>query len=151
MHEEDGEIGLWVESPSGEIWKAFGDGRLLGADTTGKATSSNMDQCRKALEQSVHEVRNAFHTGNDIHPADFAAWQHAPVLEKISQDPKNHTPLLKVENGKIFKRAKGADSGDFDEVNSIDDWLVFYTENFSRVEGQVRLIVQKVRESFGIK
>lgn len=59
MHEEDGELGLWVESPSGMKWKAYGDSRLPGRDDTGKATSTNLEQCRKALHQSVQEVHDA--------------------------------------------------------------------------------------------
>jgi hypothetical protein len=66
MHEEDGDLGLWVQSPTGEKWKAFGDGRLPGKDGTGKSTSTNIDQCRKALRQSIQEVHGAFRTKHAI-------------------------------------------------------------------------------------
>ena len=75
MHDEDGELGLWVESPSGEKWKAFGDGRLPGRDDTQKATSTTLHQCRKALQQSVKEVHDAYASKQVIQQPEFAVWQ----------------------------------------------------------------------------
>ena len=149
MHEEDGDLGLWVESPSGEKWKAFGDGRLPGQEGTGKSTSTNIDQCRKALRQSIQEVHDAFRTKHAIQPSEFAAWQHAPVLGSVSRHPENHAPLLKVEGGKIYKRIDGPMSKQYGEISNIFQWMAFYGEHFSRVEGQVKLLVQRALKTLG--
>lgn len=143
MHEEDGELGLWVESPSGEKWKAFGDGRLPGKDTTNGATTSNLDQCRKALQASINEVHDTHSSGQIIQTSQFTAWQHAPIIERISPNPDNHSPLVKVEGGKLFRRVNGPKSQKYEETSEFTAWLAFYQENFSRVEAQVRLMVQK--------
>jgi hypothetical protein len=94
MHGKDEEIGLWVESPSGNRWKAFGDSRLPGKDLTHKATSTNLDRCYRALQQSVQEVHDAYSSKRVIPPSQFAAWQHAPVIEKISSNTNNLNPLV---------------------------------------------------------
>ena len=143
MHNEDGELGLWVESASGERWKAFGDGRLPGRASSSKATSTNLEQCRKAVQQSIAEVRDAFHNKKVIPPSEFAAWHHAPMLEKVSADPENHSPLLKVQKGELWMRVGGKSSKDYKAIDSITAWVTFWTDNFSQVEDQVRLIVEK--------
>lgn len=142
MHEEDGELGLWVESPSGKKWKAFGDGRLPGNDTSNKATSTSLEQCRKALRQSVKEVHDAHSSKQVIPPAQFTAWQHAPINDKISPDPENHNPLVKVEGGKILARIGGLKSEKYEAMSGLT-WLSFYQANFSRVENQVVLMIEK--------
>lgn len=111
MHEEDGAIGLWVESPSGEKWKAFGDGRLPGKDA--ESTTTNFEQCRRALQQSVKEVHDAYVSKQVIPETQFAAWQHAPITEKISSHPGNHKPLIKVEGDKIYRRTGGEKSSSY--------------------------------------
>jgi hypothetical protein len=143
MHEEDGDLGLWVESPTSEKWKAFVDGRLPGKDGTSKSTSTNIDQCCKALRQSIQEEHDAFRTKHAIQPSGFAAWQHAPVLGNVSRHPDNHAPLLKVESGRIYKRIDGPTSRGYGEISNIFQWMAFYGEHFSRVEGQVKLLVQR--------
>jgi hypothetical protein len=146
MHEEDGEIGLWVESPSGEKWKCFGDGRLPGKDVSAMSTSTNIAQCRKALQQSVQEVNDAYKSKQVIQQSQFTAWQHTPIMEKISSDPGNHLPLVKVDDTgkKILRRVNGPTSKDYKETSGLQEWLNFYLENFSRVENQVVLVVEKV-------
>jgi hypothetical protein len=144
MHEEDGELGLWVESPSGEKWKCFGDGRLPGKDVSAMSTSTNIAQCRKALQQSVQEVQDAYKSKQVIQQSQFTAWQHAPIIDKISSDPRNHLPLVKVEKNKISRRINGPTSKDYKETSGLQEWLNFYLENFSRVEDQVVLVVEKV-------
>lgn len=143
MHNEDGELGLWVESASGERWKAFGDGRLPGRASSSKATSTNLEQCRKAIQQSIAEVQEAFHSKKVIAPSNFAAWHHAPMLDKVSTDAENHRPLLKVQKGELWMRVGGASSEEYKAINSINEWATFWTDNFSQVEGQVRLIAEK--------
>ncbi|KAF5667071.1 hypothetical protein FHETE_5774 [Fusarium heterosporum] len=112
MHNEDGQLGLWVESASGERWKAFGDGRLPGRATSSKATSTNLVQCRKAVQQSITEVQDAFHSKKVIPPSEFAAWHHAPMLDRVSTDTENHSPLLKVQKGELWMRVGGTSSQD---------------------------------------
>ncbi|KAJ4310916.1 hypothetical protein N0V84_010720 [Fusarium piperis] len=143
MHNEDGELGLWLESPSGERWKAFGDGRMPGKEISFKATSTNLDQCLKAVQQSIAEVHDAFHNKKIIQPSDFAAWRHAPILDKVSVNPENHGPLLKVENGNILARVNGVSSQKYEVIDGIGKWINFWVSNFSQVEDQVRLMVKK--------
>jgi hypothetical protein len=144
MHNEDGEIGVWVESPSGEKWKAFGDGRLPGKDTTGKGTSTTLDQCRKALRQSVQEIHDAYTSKKPLQQDQSAVWQHAPILDKISSDPDNHRPLVKVQEGKIYVRVNGLKSEKYEEVDDLWQWAMFYMSNIVYLEGQAKLLLQKV-------
>jgi len=144
MHEEDGAIGVWVESPSGEKWKAFGDGRLPGKDTTGKATSTTLDQCRKALQQSVQEIHDAYSSKQPLQQDQSAAWQHAPILDKISSDPDNHRPLIKVEAGKIYMRVNGLKSEKYEEIDGPMQWAMFYMNNKVYIEDQVSLVLDKI-------
>jgi hypothetical protein len=143
MHNEDGERGLCLESPSGEKWKAFGDGRLPGKDSSSKSTSTNLLQCRKAVQQSIAEVHNAFKNKKIIEPSEFAAWRHAPILDKVSGHPENHGPLLKVEDAKLWMRVKGVSPDKYEAIDDMQKWIVFWTDNFSQVEDQVRLMVKK--------
>ncbi|KAJ4246063.1 hypothetical protein NW762_013808 [Fusarium torreyae] len=143
MHNEDGELGLWLESPSGEKWKAFGDGRLPGKDTSSKATTTNLEQCRKAVQQSIAEVHDAFNNRKIIEPSDFDAWSHAPILDKVSDNPDNHGPLLKVQDGKLWARVKGVSSKNYEVIDNLEKWVTFWLDNFSQVEDQVRLMVKK--------
>ncbi len=149
MHEEDGIVGVWVESPSGEKWKAFGDGRLPGKDTTGKATSTTLDQCRKALQQSVQEIHDAYTSKQLPQQGQSAAWQHAPILGKISSDPDNHRPLLKCEAGNIYRRVNGLKSDKYEEVSGME-WGSFYIDNRIYVEDQGRLLLNKAGKLLGI-
>lgn len=143
MHEEDGELGLWVESPSGMKWKAYGDSRLPGRDDTGKATSTNLEQCREALHQSVQEVHDAHIKKQAILPSQFAAWEHAPIIAKISSNPENHKPLIKVEAGKVYRRINGSHSEEYEVTSGQADWIAFYWDNLSRVSGQIKLAIEK--------
>lgn len=147
MHEEDGAIGVWVESPSGEKWKAFGDGRLPGKDTTSKATSTTLDQCRKALKQSVQEIHDAYTSKQVPQQEQSTAWQHAPILDKISSDPDNHYPLIKVEGegeaAKVYMRVGGLKSKKYEEVDGLMQWGNFYMDNKIYIEDQVRMGLKK--------
>ncbi|EKJ68728.1 hypothetical protein FPSE_11096 [Fusarium pseudograminearum CS3096] len=125
MHNEDGELGLWLESRSGEKWKSFGDGRLPGKDNSSNATTTNLDQCLKAVKQLIKEVHNAFNNKKVIQPSVFLAWHHAPIIAKVSEHPQNHTP----------PHGPGRDLG---------EWVEFWTENFGQVENQVKLMISKV-------
>ncbi|KAI8623564.1 hypothetical protein F5Y19DRAFT_371826 [Xylariaceae sp. FL1651] len=148
MHEEDGELGLWVESPCGDKWKAYGDGRLNGIDTTDKATSTNISQCRKALQQSVKEVYDAYTSKQVIGPSQFAAWQHAPIMDKISLDKENHSPLVKIEGGKLFSRVYGPKTVMYEETSDYVSWISFYEKNHIRVEDQLNLLGKKILDYF---
>lgn len=141
MHEEDGILGVWVESPTGETWKAFGDGRLPGKDTTGKATSTTIAQCRKAMQQSVQEIKDAYTSRQAPKSGLSSAWQHAPILEKISSNPDNHHPLIKIEAGKIYTRLNGLKSEQYEEIVEAKQWMMFYMNNWTYVEDQVRTFV----------
>ncbi|KAK5952287.1 hypothetical protein OHC33_006760 [Knufia fluminis] len=143
MHEEDGELGLWVESPSGEKWKAFGDGRLPGKDVTNNATSTTLDQVRKALQESVKEVHEVYKSKQVIQQSQFKAWRHAPIIDRISTNTDNHNSLVKVEAGKIFRRVNGLKSETYEETSELGTWLTFYGENYSRVANQIALKVRK--------
>lgn len=137
MHEEDGMVGLWSQSPSGERWKSYGDGRL--PDHIPGATTTALGQCQKALAVSVKEVHDAYTSKQVVPEAQFGAWQHAPILETISTQPENHKPLLEIKGGNIYYRTGGIKSTKYDEIKSPLDWGKFYTDNFSLVEGQVLL------------
>ncbi|KAH7224367.1 uncharacterized protein BKA55DRAFT_527425 [Fusarium redolens] len=143
MHNEDGELGLWLESPSGEKWKAFGDGRLPGKVVSSEATSTNFDQCRKAVQQSIAEVHDAFKHRKVLQSSDFAAWHHAPIMDKVSIHPDNHNPLLKVQDGKLLTRVNGVSSNKYEVIDELTKWAAFWTDNFKQVEDQVRLMVMK--------
>lgn len=137
MHEEDGELGLWSQSPSGERWQSFGDGRL--PEHPAGATTTALKQCRKALEQSIREVYDAYKLKQIIPVVQFGAWQHAPILETISKQPENHKPLLEIQGNTISYRTGGPRSDSYKKIESQTDWIAFYTENFSRIDDQVRL------------
>jgi hypothetical protein len=143
MHNEDGELGLWLESPSGERWKAFGDGRLPGKVVSSEATSNNLDQCRKAVQQSIAEVHDAFNNKKAIESSNFRAWHHAPIMDKVSVHMNNHNPLLKVQDGKLLMRVNGVSSGKYEVLDELTKWGAFWTDNFKQVEDQVRLMVMK--------
>ncbi|KAH7467569.1 hypothetical protein FOMA001_g15787 [Fusarium oxysporum f. sp. matthiolae] len=143
MHNEDGELGLWLESPSGERWKAFGDGRLPGKVVSSEATSNNLDQCRKAVQQSIAEVHDAFNNKKAIKFSNFGAWHHAPIMDKVSVHMDNHNPLLKVQDGNLLMRVNGVSSGKYEVLDELTKWGAFWTDNFKQVEDQVRLMVMK--------
>lgn len=144
MHNEDGELGLWLESPSGEKWKSFGDGRLPGKDNSSNATTTNLDQCLKAVKQSIAEVHDAYNNKKVIQPSEFAAWHHAPIISKVSEHPQNHAPLLKVQEGKLMRRVGGVSSSNYKLTRDLGEWVEFWTENFAQVEDQVKLMISKV-------
>ncbi|CAF3473750.1 unnamed protein product [Fusarium graminearum] len=144
MHNEDGELGLWLESPSGEKWKSFGDGRLPGKDNSSNATTTNLDQCLKAVKQSIAEVHDAYNNKKVIQPSEFAAWHHAPIIAKVSEHPQNHAPLLKVQEGKLMRRVGGVSSSNYKLTRDLGEWVEFWTENFAQVEDQVKLMISKV-------
>lgn len=144
MHNEDGELGLWLESPSGEKWKSFGDGRLPGKDNSSNATTTNLDQCLKAVKQSIAEVHDAYNNKKVIQPSEFAAWHHAPIIAKVSEHPQNHAPLLKVQEGQLMRRVGGVSSSNYKLTRDLGEWVEFWTENFAQVEDQVKLMISKV-------
>lgn len=137
MHEADGKEGLWAQSPSGEKWKSYGDGRL--PDHTTDATTTALKQCQKALEVSIKEVHDAYTSKQAIPETQYGAWQHAPILETISTQPENHKPLLDIKDDTIYYRTGGIASTKYNEIKSVIDWGKFYVENFGLVEGQVLL------------
>ncbi|KAF4338996.1 hypothetical protein FBEOM_7083 [Fusarium beomiforme] len=116
MHNEDGELGLWLESPSGEKWKTLGDGRLPGRDSSSTLTKINLDKCRKAVKQSISEAHDAFKNKNGIQASEFAAWHHAPIMDKVFEHPENPNPLLRVEDGKLVARINGASSKKYEAI-----------------------------------
>ncbi|KAH7148075.1 hypothetical protein DER46DRAFT_672082 [Fusarium sp. MPI-SDFR-AT-0072] len=114
-----GELGLWLESPSGEKWKAFGDGRLPGKVFSSEATSTNLDHYRKAVQQSISKVRDAFNNKNAIQLSGFAAWHHAPIMDKVSMHKNSHDPLLKVQGSKLLMRVNGVFSGKYEVLDEL--------------------------------
>ena len=139
MHEEDGEEGLWAESPSGERWQSFGDGRLPDKSPSAASTSTALVQCQKALQQSVKEVHDAFSSKELIGEAQFGAWYHAPILQTISAQSENHKPLLDIKGNTIRYRSGGLQSTSYKTIEQQIDWIAFYRENYSRIDAQVRL------------
>ncbi|PTD05054.1 hypothetical protein FCULG_00000105 [Fusarium culmorum] len=133
-----------LESPSGEKWKSFGDGRLPGKDNSSNATTTNLDQYLKAVKQSIAEVHDAYNNKKVIQPSEFAAWHHALIIAKVSEHPHNHAPLLKVQEGKLMRRVGGVSSSNYKLTRDLGEWVEFWTENFAQVEDQVKLMISKV-------
>lgn len=130
---------MWCQSPSGERWRCFGDGRLPEKSIDATSTTSALIQCQKALEQSVKEVHDAYTSKQIIPEEQFGAWHHAPILKTISTLSENHQPLLIVQGNTIQYRTGGAKSTSYKTIEGQQDWIVFYKENYSRVDDQIRL------------
>jgi len=101
MHDEDNELGLIVKDPAGDVWTAYGDGKLLAWEN-----NKNMDKCHSALTESIDEIYTAWKTGVVPQEADFKAWKHAPVIKSAFEAP-NHCPIF---NEKGERRSKTTDT-----------------------------------------
>ena len=138
MHDEDGELGLHVQNPAGDKWRIYGDTKLFDP-----VNGENLRICTKAIQVSVQEVYEAYKSGKAIDQSQFGAWALAPILELVSSDPENHSPLLFVKpDGKIYKRNGTPGQGVL--VESFMDYVGLLFENWKRLEKQVQLQIQKI-------
>lgn len=81
MHDEDNKFGLWVENKRGDRWVAYGDARYRDLQN-----AANRAIMKKALQQSMDDVWNAFHTGNIISDPSGTVFQYLPgIITEIGQ------------------------------------------------------------------
>lgn len=73
MHDEDNAIGLDVENPRGDKWRAYGDKRL--ADSVDK---TNLEYCKEAVQKSADEIYDCWKSKQI--PSSYGVWQIAPTL-----------------------------------------------------------------------
>lgn len=138
MHDEDGDLGLHVQNPAGDRWKIYGDMKLFDP-----VNSENLRMCTKAIQVSVQEVYDAYRSGKVVDESKFGAWTLAPILELISSDPENHSPLLFVKSdGRIYKRDSTSVQGVL--VDKYDDYVMIVLENWKRLEKQVQMQIKRI-------
>ena len=87
MHDEDNAIGLNVENPRGEKFRAFGDKRLLSP-----SNQTGLKACQSALAVSAGEVYEAWL--NKKVPPEFGAWKYAPTLASAADMAKQELKPL---------------------------------------------------------
>ena len=99
MHDEDNKFGLWVENNKGDKWVAYGDARYRDW-----CNAANRIIMKAALQQSMHEVYEAFGTGSKIPDDKSKVLDYLPkIIQEINikelsaghcKDPMNWKPLF---------------------------------------------------------
>jgi len=113
MHDEDSHWGLAVHNAAKDGWRAYGDKRYF--DTVDLANKAIVD---RAVQESVTEVFDAFHTGTVPPPENYRALRLVADLVK-AKDPSgaraagNISPLF-VWNGSVLLRRN--------DVNNLNDY-----------------------------
>ena len=115
MHDEDNAIGLNVQNPKQQSFKAFGDKRLLSPDD-----STNLAACTSAVSASAHEIYDAWHTGQV--PAAYAAWQFAPTLASALDVEAQELKPLFVDGQVIGRRSNVLDRTDPNLTTDYQYW-----------------------------
>ena len=87
MHDEDNAIGLNVENPRGEKFRAFGDKRLLSP-----GNQTGLKACQNALAVSAGEVYEAWL--NKKVPPECGVWKYAPTLARSADMAKQELKPL---------------------------------------------------------
>lgn len=98
MHDEDNVFGLWVENQRGDRWVAYGDGRYFD-----RCNTANRVVMKKAIQQSMDEVWQAFSTGV-VRQDDSQVLDYLPKIieqvgdeddwKKVRDDANNWSPLF---------------------------------------------------------
>ena len=110
MHDEDSKFGLWVDNAMEDRWVAYGDARYRDI-----CNAANRAIMKKALQQSMNDVWNAFNTGT-ITGQNSKVFRYLPsVITAITQpgssqgqrdDTRNWAPLFwcNPNDGYIYQR-----------------------------------------------
>lgn len=98
MHDEDNKFGLWVENALGDRWVAYGDARYRD-----RSNAANRAMMKKALQQSMSDIWNAFQTAQ-VRDKDSDVLRYLPkLIQEITDmqtaahhrdDPQNWAPLF---------------------------------------------------------
>ncbi|MCC6128194.1 MAG: hypothetical protein IT584_03225 [Chlamydiae bacterium] len=89
QHEYDGEKGLEVSSPRGEVWRAYGDGFFFTPQNT-----QNQKHAICAVQQSVNEVFGSYKQQVEI-STEMTEW-----IPKATSF--NHLPLYEIRGEELF-------------------------------------------------
>jgi hypothetical protein len=109
MHDEDNKFGLWVKNKLGDKWVAYGDARYRD-----EANAANRRIMKRALQQSMDEVWNAYQTDEvrDHHNSKVLDYLPTIITEitvnpAARDDPQNWAPLFwRDPSGKLWLRSR---------------------------------------------
>lgn len=83
MHDEDGSNGVLVRNKRGDIWVAYGDGKLASTDN-----ATNRRHLTEAVGASADEIFTTFQSGQL--PKEYSALQLIPDLERAQNYTHDH-------------------------------------------------------------
>lgn len=105
MHNEDSSLGLMVVNSHGMSWRAYGDGYLQHPDAR-----THQEMLIMVMQLSADAIYTTFRDGKLPDSYEEMSW--LPDYAKIKA-LNNHSPLFKIENGRLLKRQQNHNPYDF--------------------------------------
>jgi len=125
MHDEDNKFGLQVENKLGDKWVAYGDSRYRDWPN-----AANRRIMKRALQQSIDDVWNAFQTGVVTTESKVLSFLPTIIdsshLESVRGDRKNWAPLFWSDaGGWVYQRGSVA-SGSIRNLKDYDNYSYYW-------------------------